>query len=555
MALEAVRQTAENRAILAYEIEDAVFHSPLKLSSRPEGIETQFYLRPLRDAVNNNESWSEFRLCIFDDNQWLETCRGKVRVVYQSDEPKEVDCGKEVREELEVLKHTQESALISCDKIRDVKLLYQGLENMGYQYGPSFKPIVSLRYNENGEALGEVKLAHESLGSCSTCVVHPTTLDGILQLSLAALTRGGTEVTPTSIPTRINRLWISNEGLTPVLGQTVKAYSRLITKGSRGTASSICVLDPTSSTLRLRIEGFETTTIGNSEIVSQNSPGSRQLCYQLRWKPDVTTMNREELIHYCAKDHNLENDPVDFFRDLKTLRTRFIVSVWKEVGKLDHQISPPYLQRYISWLELQQAKIDNAQFMTSSVDLEGLCARLKKLDKQGELAVRTGQSLGQVLRGELDPLHLLFQDDLMKGYYQFVNQRSSGFKKLGRYIDITAHKTPGMKILEIGAGTGSTTEIVLGYLSNQEGNNNFASRYSQYDFTDISTSFLEEAQEYFKDNRGITYSVLNIEEDPVRQGFEEGSYDLVIAAHVSVDRLHMYMSFLDSCDLCRCISA
>ena len=550
MALEAMRQTADRCDILAYEIEDAVFHSPLKLSSRPEGVETQFYLRPLRDTTNNNELWSEFRLCIFDDNQWVETCRGKVRVVYQSEhDPKEVDCGKEVREELEALRQTQENAIISCDKSRDVKSLYQGLQNMGYHYGPSFKPIVSLKYNETGEALGDVNLAHKSLGSCSDCVVHPTTLDGILQLSLAALTRGGTEVTSTSIPTRIGRMWISNKGLTPAMGHTVKAYSRLINKGSRGTESSICVLDSTGSFLRLRVEGFETTTIGASEVISQTSPVSRQLCYQLRWRPDVSLLSEEELIQYCAKDHNLEKDPVEFFRDLKTLRTRYIKSAWKDVEKIGHYTTPPYLQRYISWLEMQQSKIDAAQAMMSSLDLRILCARLEEHDKQGELAVRTGQSLSQVLRGEIDPLHLLFQDNLMKSYYQFVNERSSGFKKLGRYIDITAHKTPGMKILEIGAGTGATTEILLRYLSNQDENGSFAPRFSQYDFTDISSSFFEEAQEYFKDTRSINYSVLNIEEDPATQGFEEGSYDLIVAAHVSVEGLLVCLSSLDSCDV------
>ena len=58
-------------------------------------------------------------------------------------------------------------------------------------------------------------------------------------------------------------------------------------------------------------------------------------------------------------------------------------------------------------------------------------------------------------------------------------------------------------------------------------------RCSQYDFTDISPAFFEKAQDDFNIyNSRMKYKVLDIEKDVSQQGFEIGTYDLVVAANV-----------------------
>jgi hybrid polyketide synthase/nonribosomal peptide synthetase ACE1 len=74
-----------------------------------------------------------------------------------------------------------------------------------------------------------------------------------------------------------------------------------------------------------------------------------------------------------------------------------------------------------------------------------------------------------------------------------------------------------------GGGTGGVTRAILKHLDN---------KYSSYTFTDISIAFFEQAQETFKDHRNIIYESLDIEKDPTTQGFQEHSYDLVIASNV-----------------------
>jgi len=85
-------------------------------------------------------------------------------------------------------------------------------------------------------------------------------------------------------------------------------------------------------------------------------------------------------------------------------------------------------------------------------------------------------------------------------------------------------------VLEIGAGTGGTTTNMLLGLKSEFGER----LYSKYSYTDISSGFFVAAKERFKDHQNIEFSILDISQDPLEQGFEEGSYDLILAANVSV---------------------
>ena len=91
-----------------------------------------------------------------------------------------------------------------------------------------------------------------------------------------------------------------------------------------------------------------------------------------------------------------------------------------------------------------------------------------------------------------------------------------------------------MKILEVGAGTVSTTETVLEALTCLDGKAMLSPRYSQYDFTDVSLSFLANAQEDIQGQKRMRFAALDVERGPREQGFEPKIYDMIIAASVSL---------------------
>jgi ubiquinone/menaquinone biosynthesis C-methylase UbiE len=88
-----------------------------------------------------------------------------------------------------------------------------------------------------------------------------------------------------------------------------------------------------------------------------------------------------------------------------------------------------------------------------------------------------------------------------------------------------AFKNPDMKIIEIGAGTGSATELVLRRLTVGG-----TKRYSSFAYTDISTSFFAHASSKFAQYEDIEYKLYDMEKYPEEQEYEPEAFDLVIAS-------------------------
>ncbi|WP_371658315.1 SDR family NAD(P)-dependent oxidoreductase [Streptomyces sp. NBC_00280] len=83
-----------------------------------------------------------------------------------------------------------------------------------------------------------------------------------------------------------------------------------------------------------------------------------------------------------------------------------------------------------------------------------------------------------------------------------------------------------LRILEIGAGTGGTSRLVLDALDPS------ADRL-HYAYTDISPTLVTEARERFGGGRAyVEFGVLDIAGDPLSQGYPAHSYDVVLATNV-----------------------
>ncbi|MDF5729096.1 MAG: type I polyketide synthase [Rhizonema sp. PD38] len=142
---------------------------------------------------------------------------------------------------------------------------------------------------------------------------------------------------------------------------------------------------------------------------------------------------------------------------------------------------------------------------------------------------RCGSNLAQVLRGECNPLDLLFPEgDLTTaaGLYQdSPTAKVVNTLMQQTVLSVLKHLPPGSKlrVLEIGAGTGGTTSYLLP---------SFNAQQTEYVFTDLSPLFLAQAKQKFQDFSFVNYHLLDIEKEPQLQGFEHHRYDLIVAANV-----------------------
>ncbi|MGA8478696.1 MAG: acyltransferase domain-containing protein [Chthoniobacterales bacterium] len=158
-----------------------------------------------------------------------------------------------------------------------------------------------------------------------------------------------------------------------------------------------------------------------------------------------------------------------------------------------------------------------------------LCRKHTNFAAEFELLARCGEQLSGVLQGEVDPLQLLFPaDGSVNAERLYRDSPSARFynRLVGELIgdavrDVSRRDT--VRLLELGAGTGSTTTCVLERLSGVR---------TKYCFTDISRILLNEARAKFDRFPTVRYAMLNIEKPLSAQEFDAGACDIVLAANV-----------------------
>ena len=142
---------------------------------------------------------------------------------------------------------------------------------------------------------------------------------------------------------------------------------------------------------------------------------------------------------------------------------------------------------------------------------------------------RCGSALAEVLQGRADALSLMFSDDDTGAADHYLKSPASlaANRMLGDAVTAAVSRLPEgrrLRVLEVGAGTGASTDAVIASLP--------AGRFD-YVYTDISAGFFAQAEERlasfdtFRMGAAIEYRTLDIEADPVAQGFNAHGYDLV----------------------------
>jgi len=158
------------------------------------------------------------------------------------------------------------------------------------------------------------------------------------------------------------------------------------------------------------------------------------------------------------------------------------------------------------------------------------------LAAQVTLVDLTMRALPEILTGRRRATDILFPDssmELVEGIYKH-NVIADYFNdvmgdKLAEFVAArrTQDATSRIRILEIGAGTGGTSEAMFKRLKPHE------ETIGEYCYTDLSKAFLLHAENtYGPATPYLTYSVFNVEQPPGAQSIAIGVYDVVVATNV-----------------------
>lgn len=379
----------------------------------------------------------------------------------------------------------------------------------------------------------------------SGLILHPTTLDSCLQSATLALSGVNLHFATLYVPTFVKSISVSH-GISHDPGHKLNAYSTArVSQSGKEVGASYIVMDAEDQGEQpvIEIYGFI-----SSALLSPNgrSPegSDRGLCYSMQnatclgfltptQYPAVFPLAGQEL--QGREQTRMAERAAFYFAQtaLAQLSTSDVEMLGGHLRKLYRFISAKLVQAIESSIPYQKPEWTQ----TSDIGKADFLQAVESSSDYGKLVCAMGKNLLPILRGEVEPLSILLKDGLLERFYESNILLDQAYTQCTRWMKVFGHQKPQMRIIEIGAGTGSATVHILNALSQD---NLAAPRFATFDYTDISPGFFERAKERFERWGGlINYRRLDIANDPVEQGYEPGSYDLVIASEVLHATAHM----------------
>ncbi|KAL8730919.1 MAG: hypothetical protein Q9181_004491 [Wetmoreana brouardii] len=553
-ALEGARQIADkSRVVDSFEFRDILISRALIIPSSDPGVDVFTRLSPQKmvDLRADISPWYEFTFSSLEvpesrEPNYVEHARGSVAIRYRAVSSEAFLAADEDSAEAARIKKEYEDVKQSSKVDVSKETHYANTVEMGFDYGPTFQGLTSAKI-AHGQASFTIDITDTAAIMPAQFeydhLLHPSTLDAAIQSASQAMRMSSGKVSESMVPTRFERLRVSAQ-MPKGANTRLVGFSKARKIGYRDNTSTIMISDPAWEQTMLEIHNLGFTGLGdNNQIIDDDEAVAlRKICTQTHWKADIDLLD----VH---KDHPqlLCGQGVESPTDLDEwglVATRATAIFTKRALKsltpeLENNLPAPHFKHLIQWMRdryeiSRSSRLDyqyGADWLNTTIDEEKVLATyVEKYPEDGLLVCAIGQNLPAILGGTIKPLEIMLQDDMLTTMYAKGHVFRSGLSMFKEWFDLQGYKCPEMKVLEIGAGTGSVTLPILQVLGGTGGR---TPRFGSYCFTDISTGWFEKAQELFKPWQGrIEYKKLNIEEDVFDQGFEAQSFDVITASNV-----------------------
>ncbi|MDE2780959.1 MAG: SDR family NAD(P)-dependent oxidoreductase [Chloroflexota bacterium] len=479
----------------------------------------------------------------------------------------------------------------------DVPAYYRAKSTTGIDLGPSFQTL-GMVWAGPGEALGEVRLPEALVRN--QLDLHPLLLDGCFQVVGLARNMTGEPGEATYLPFGWQSLWLA--GRLPdrffchvTMREASPAADSVSGEPPETLSGELRIYDPTGLPLG-SISGYTVKRATPSALLSAIE-GIDDLLYEVIWRDNPLQTGIEAADFFPAPADILAGSPLftsylsdagvapqgrnALLADLERWSWVRALTALEELGwrravgdVVDAEglrerlnVLPEHSRLFRRMLEmaaragaLQEREgsfvvtVGEGEELPGDLprDLAEFGARMQELYPHGLVEIglfqRSGQALADVLGGQADPLTLLFSsgEPTAADLYLKAPVARAANRMIADSVQALVAALPEgrrLRVIEVGAGTGSATASVLPELP--EG------RFD-YLYTDISAGFFAEAEARFGDGGGgMEYRQLDIEKDPIAQGFESHGYDLLIASNV----LHATRRLDETLEHCRALLA
>ena len=463
---------------------------------------------------------------------------------------------------------------------RDTAKFYQMRSADAIYLGPSYHTVKAVWARE-GEALGELVLK-ESVDA-NGMEMHPLLLDGCFQVFSMSRYLTGDEHVEVYMPFGWERLWVSGP-----MPERIICHAVLGNPASENVANTTSNAPPEVVTGDVRFYSTDGAPIGGllgytvkratrTALLSAKE-GLKDLLYEVDWRekplsrgmppadfladPAAVASRSRSFADYLADEGVEAPERSAFLRDLERLSRAYALAALERMGwerNAGATFKPEGLRRELNIVDEHQRlfgrllrmlsdagvltpadgefvveagagePLPDESFANPGTFVEQLAGWHPHGANELGLLRRCGSALAEVLQGRADPLPLLFGEEGpgAADLYRKAPASRAANRMLGDAVAAAVSALPAdrrLRVLEVGAGTGSATAAILPLLPD--------GRF-EYTFTDISAGFFAQAEAHFEiTGASIEYQPLDIEADPVSQGFDSHGYDLVIAANV-----------------------
>ena len=503
-----------------------VFIRPLLIPDTSSGVETLVSLRPYSySALESSVSWNEFRVfTLAESGEATEHCRGLVSVEKGGIKPS-VD--------LNTLASVNElSERSGKDKYHgwtrlEPERMYRVLKDLGANYSGSVAQLDHILGSPH-QSLCEFTIA--DVGSTMPSerqqhqCVHPLTLESCFQSVFVAL-KFGDELQAAQLLLAIDDLEISTDTPSePGIRLSVEARTTRFGCFKNKADFFVTGVGDGKDKPLIRAKGVVFASVdASSEAEHTGNVEKKHLCHLLEWSMDPLCSSTQSILKHCRV--KIASPTQKLRTNCDTFCQSIIRQTLQSLTPEDEQKISGYQSNLLRWMRSQ--KVDNAPVID-----ESFRNRIKALGATGEVLVRLGQQIVEILQGQVDPLAILLEHDLLYRLYYEDNTLNHCHMQLAKYVQLWQFKNPNIRILELGGGTGSLTIPLANTVFNQQASS-LKANACRYTFTDISTSFASHVKSRLEKFDGlIEYRKLDIEMSPEAQGFELGSFDLIVASNV-----------------------
>jgi len=441
------------------------------------------------------------------------------------------------------------------ESVADVERFYAELGGRGLEFGDRFRGL-QRAWMGGGEALGEITApAMETEG----WELAPWWLDACLQVAGLAVDReaerDGAAQRELYLPQSVARLEVYGHP-----GERSWSHVTLRRLDADTLSANLTVTDSLGAPL-LRFSNlrFRKYSIKEKNLAS--------LMYRLDWQPAELESEREQAAIQdvvVELEEKMEQwsqteavaDYNDFFCQLEELSADYVLQAFQQLGWPETGVSRSWSDQALldRWKVIPQHRRLLHRMLEIAVETgtvhrsaDGICfgSEVKAIgsnritdlrrrfpfgNTELDLVVRCGESLAAVLTGKAEGRELLFPDgesDAMSRLYRdsvparLYNQMVAEMvaRIVGAHLDATT------RILEVGGGTGATTQYVLDAIRS------IKKTPSEYVFTDISSALVRRTGNNFGDNAFFRANVFDLEREPSRQNIN-GTFSVVIAVNV-----------------------